>query len=114
MSSSAYFITFTFADPFLPKDLSVSVEFHQKFMKRLRKEFGNDIRFMMCGEYGERFGRPHYHYCLFNIDLSDKFTLSVETALSIICLLVLLRYGTTVIIIFLTLLLSLLLMSPVM
>lgn len=72
MSSSAYFITFTFADPFLPKDLSVSVEFHQKFMKRLRKEFGNNIRFMMCGEYGERFGRPHYHYCLFNIDLSDK------------------------------------------
>ena len=72
MSRFSYFITFTFADPFLPSDFSVSKKFHQNFMKRLRKEFGNDIRFLMCGEYGEKFGRPHYHYCLFNIDLSDK------------------------------------------
>lgn len=42
------------------------------FMKRLRKRFGNGIRFFMCGEYGEKFFRPHYHAILFNHDFSDK------------------------------------------
>lgn len=42
------------------------------FMKRLRKKFGPNIRFFMCGEYGEQGKRPHYHACLFNFDFLDK------------------------------------------
>lgn len=43
------------------------------FMKRLRKFTGNDaIRFFMCGEYGEKFGRPHYHGLLFNLGFPDR------------------------------------------
>lgn len=41
-------------------------------MKRLRKKFGPNIRYFHCGEYGENFGRPHYHACLFNHDFKDK------------------------------------------
>lgn len=44
----------------------------QKFMKRLRKKYGDGIRFFHCGEYGEKFRRPHHHACLFNHDFDDK------------------------------------------
>ena len=49
----------------------------QDFLKRLRfhwsKKYGEDnIRFYMCGEYGEKFGRPHYHLLMFNFNVRDK------------------------------------------
>ncbi|QKI28921.1 VP4 [Kummerowia striata gokushovirus] len=44
----------------------------QLFMKRLRKAHGSPVRFFMCGEYGENFGRPHFHACLFGIAFTDR------------------------------------------
>ena len=45
---------------------------HQDFMKRLRKAFEpQKIRFYMCGEYGEKRDRPHYHIICFNLKIDD-------------------------------------------
>lgn len=67
------FITLTYNNEYLPRDLSLDVSHFQKFMKRLRKRFGEGIRFFHCGEYGSKFGRPHYHAILFNFDFPDKY-----------------------------------------
>jgi hypothetical protein len=40
-------------------------------MKRTRKFLKHKVRFYMCGEYGPKEGRPHYHACLFNADFRD-------------------------------------------
>ncbi len=72
------FLTLTFSDSHLPSDGSLDKTVFQKFMKRLRKQFGAGIRYLMCGEYGvlakagDPLGRPHYHACVFNFDFSDK------------------------------------------
>ena len=69
------FITLTFNNENLERrdnPWSLDVRDFQLFMKRLRKKFGKNIRFFHCGEYGENFGRPHYHACLFNFDFPDK------------------------------------------
>lgn len=79
------FITLTYSDDHLPSDMSLHYDDFQKFMKRLRKRFkglepsanvnSNEkypIRFYMAGEYGENFGRPHFHACIFNFDFPDK------------------------------------------
>lgn len=43
----------------------------QDFAKRLRKRVGQ-FRFLMCGEYGEKTKRPHYHAVIFGLDLTDR------------------------------------------
>jgi len=67
------FITLTYAPEHLPKDGGLHYEDFQKFMKRLRDHFrGQNIRFYMCGEYGDENLRPHFHAILFNLDFHDK------------------------------------------
>jgi len=72
LHTESAFVTLTYDDDHLPEDRSISVRDHQLFMKRMRKRFGKGIRFFMCGEYGEKNGRPHYHYLLFNRDFPDR------------------------------------------
>lgn len=72
MHSQNCFITLTYDDIYLPSDYSLKKEHFQKFMKRYRKKFGNNIRYYHCGEYGSKYGRPHYHACIFGHDFDDK------------------------------------------
>jgi hypothetical protein len=45
----------------------------QNFMKRLRKSiYPKKVSYYYCGEYGEKYERPHYHACIFGHDFSDK------------------------------------------
>ena len=67
------FVTLTYNDFYLPENGSLVKSDFQKFMKRLRKRVGTSVRYYYCGEYGENFGRPHYHAVLFGYDFKDKF-----------------------------------------
>ncbi len=66
------FITLTFNNENLDSSGSLVKSDFQKFMKRLRKKYGENIRYFHCGEYGTDFGRPHHHACIFGFDFPDK------------------------------------------
>ena len=71
------FVTLTYADESLPWGSGLKKSDHQKFVKQLRnyverKGDGRQVRYMMCGEYGDLRQRPHYHFLLFNWDFKDK------------------------------------------
>lgn len=83
---SAYFITLTYNEEHVPKSMSsdpatgeagsptmtLYKRDFQLFIKRLRKRFPNDnIRYFACGEYGEKFFRPHYHAIIYGLHLDD-------------------------------------------
>lgn len=67
------FITLTYDNQHLPADNGLNKRHFQLFMKRLRKKYAEKIiRYYHCGEYGDAYGRPHYHALLFNHDFQDK------------------------------------------
>ncbi|UDN67675.1 replication initiator protein [robinz microvirus RP_92] len=66
------FVTLTYDDEHLPHGGTLVKRDLQLFMKRLRKRFGNGVRFYACGEYGDMGRRPHYHLLLFGIRFDDQ------------------------------------------
>ena len=70
------FVTLTFSDEHLPEGGHVVKELLDTFIDslraRLRRNFGIQVRYFGCGEYGTQFGRPHYHLLLFGYDFPDK------------------------------------------
>lgn len=82
---SSYFLTITYDDEHLPRSYAcdpdtgeiispaaplVKRDF-QLFMKRLRFNTGQKLRFMAAGEYGETTFRPHFHAIVFGLELND-------------------------------------------
>lgn len=80
------FVTLTYDDDNLPDDYSLNVREWQLFYKKLKsdvryhvgKEAAKALKFFHCGEYGETYGRPHYHACLFGLDWPDKVHYKTE------------------------------------
>lgn len=93
------FLTLTYDNEHLPVDMSLNSKDIQLFMKRLRKHMisfirrkkivknkyplGHKIRFFQCGEYGDKFARPHHHVCLFNCSFDDLELWSVNQGCSL-------------------------------
>ncbi|UPW41056.1 replication initiator protein [Sigmofec virus UA08Rod_5658] len=81
----SWFLTLTYDDEHLPPAFPVDpstgeiLSVHatlvkkdlQDFMKRLRKNSGQRIRYFSAGEYGSQTYRPHYHLLLFGLHLDD-------------------------------------------
>lgn len=76
------FVTFTYRDEDLPLFIkSVRPPFDatkslmppdmKNFMKRLRRKVPYQIRMFYVGEYGDKFGRPHYHAILYGLRRKD-------------------------------------------
>lgn len=70
------FVTLTFNDDHIPDDRSVHKEYIRSWLKRFRKKYGEGIRYMLCGEYGEKYQRPHYHILFYGFDFPDKYVYS--------------------------------------
>ena len=66
----SWFVTLTYEDNHLPRDYNLNQSDVQKFIKDTRRKYGS-MRYVNKGEYGERFGRPHFHLALFGIELTD-------------------------------------------
>lgn len=107
------FITLTYSNDNLPNPPTLVVRDFQLFMKRFRKRLVLDyynsylkrylgrfgftykslikhalkrfpkIRYLMCGEYGDRFGRPHYHAIIFNYDFPDRYLWEVKNGFNL-------------------------------
>lgn len=81
LHNQSCFITNTYDDKHLPEGNSLNYTDFQLFMKRARRRYSPArVRFYMSGEYGEQFGRPHYHAILFGIDFEDKLYLAKSDA----------------------------------
>ena len=65
MHDANSFVTLTYDDEHLPPNGSLDHGDPQRFLKRLRKRLDQKIRYMLSGEYGDQFERPHYHLCIF-------------------------------------------------
>lgn len=83
------FLTLTYSDKELPANGALQPQALAKFLKRLRRardrrhpalvsDRTGSLRYLACGEYGERTSRPHYHLCLFNCDFVDLFAVGKD------------------------------------
>lgn len=66
------FLTLTYAPEHVPANGSLVKKHLQDFIKRFRFDTGVKLRYYACGEYGEKFQRPHYHLIVFGYDFPDK------------------------------------------
>lgn len=62
-------VTLTYSEAFGPLSNSLRPRQVQRWLKRLRERAQQQLRFFLCGEYGDENGRPHYHLVLYGLGL---------------------------------------------
>ncbi len=72
-------VTLTYNDEHLPADGCLHHEDFQRFMKRLRKRRSDQadtrpVRYFMCGEYGGKSLRSHFHAIIFGESFDDRYS----------------------------------------
>lgn len=72
MSSPAWFCTLTYRPEEVPENGTLDPRHPTLFLKRLRELQQTRISYYLCGEYGEKTDRPHYHAVLYGVDLLDR------------------------------------------
>lgn len=78
MHNDNCFVTLTFNNEHLPDDRSVHKSYIQSWLKRFRYKFGENIRYLLCGEYGSKRFRPHYHILFFGFRPDDLYVWNVR------------------------------------
>nr|QJB19721.1 MAG: replication initiator protein [Microvirus sp.] len=74
------FITLTYDEehiPYIEEDFTLWKNDLQLFWKRLRKR-SKKIKYLACGEYGERTSRPHYHAIIFGWQPNDVIVIAKD------------------------------------
>lgn len=66
-------ITLTLNEEHCPANMALDHKKFQRFMKRLRKGAEKPIRYIMCGEYGGKTQRPHFHAVLFGHTFNHQY-----------------------------------------
>lgn len=84
LHESNCFLTLTYDDVHLPTNGSLHYPDIQAFLKRVRKRTNKNLRYFLCGEYGEQLSRPHYHICLFGHNFTDLAPVTKTLSNSII------------------------------
>lgn len=74
MHDEGFSACLTYEDEYLPEKNSLRPRDTELFIKRLRRELnGKKIRYFLCGEYGEKNERPHYHILLWGYIPADLY-----------------------------------------
>ena len=73
MHDENMFLTLTYDDDHLPEDGGLNHKHFQDFIRSVRKRLKRPVRYYMCGEYGDRTDRPHYHAILFGLRFDDCY-----------------------------------------
>lgn len=69
------FTTLTYDDENLPGNGELVKKDLQDFLKRLRRDLEpRKVRYFGVGEYGDQYGRPHYHVLIFGLSIDDPAT----------------------------------------